>query len=356
MSKVSTVKASAGLKQTRSIGNPPPKTQEGDTIYTVKSGDNMTRIARDHDMTLAELEKANPQIENASKIWPGDQVRVPGMCVQETPKGCSEFQQSYAQDSYSGPVCEMDPALIGTNQRPSPDKIQQQYEMQSTPAWMLQQSNPPRSEKAEQVSEEKERTYPDLDEVRDDPDYCRDHPYLSGLMHDDECHRYLGDDPDKIGDQLCYDEDGDVHNSHDDVPPGLLRGPGGVCLPDPTPEGIKKTVGHLYDEREWFEKAAIEKLEGFHEDNVSGSNGTVMQTAGGAGEMVDGYIDAAVDGDTRELQDYQDKALEGEYGTPSQKVAEAGEYWSENSPLDAGKQVVKGTGYLIEEGWNAIWD
>jgi LysM repeat protein len=62
-----------------------PKTKD----YIVKSGDNLTKIAREHGVTLDDIKKANPDyFKNASyaghmrdsggnKIWPGDVVKIP---------------------------------------------------------------------------------------------------------------------------------------------------------------------------------------------------------------------------------------------------------------------------------------
>ena len=52
---------------------PAPSTEE---YYIVVKGDNMTKIAKAHGMTLAQLKKLNPQIENASLIHVGDKIRV----------------------------------------------------------------------------------------------------------------------------------------------------------------------------------------------------------------------------------------------------------------------------------------
>lgn len=44
--------------------------------YTVKSGDNLTDIAKAHGLSLAALEKLNPGIKNPNFITPGEKVRV----------------------------------------------------------------------------------------------------------------------------------------------------------------------------------------------------------------------------------------------------------------------------------------
>lgn len=45
--------------------------------YTVKPGDNVSHIARDHRVSVNELLAANPQIRNPSLIHPGDELRLP---------------------------------------------------------------------------------------------------------------------------------------------------------------------------------------------------------------------------------------------------------------------------------------
>lgn len=47
------------------------------TIYFVKSGDDLFAIAADHGVTLADLEQANPQIQPPALIFPGEQVKIP---------------------------------------------------------------------------------------------------------------------------------------------------------------------------------------------------------------------------------------------------------------------------------------
>ena len=50
--------------------------------YTVQRGDCLSRIARDHGVTLAELLEANPQFtqdgRNPNLIYPGETVVIPG--------------------------------------------------------------------------------------------------------------------------------------------------------------------------------------------------------------------------------------------------------------------------------------
>jgi len=44
--------------------------------YTVKPGDNMTKIANKYGTTLSNLKKLNPNIQNYNLIYPGQKIRV----------------------------------------------------------------------------------------------------------------------------------------------------------------------------------------------------------------------------------------------------------------------------------------
>lgn len=47
-------------------------------IYTVQPGDTLSAIAQRQDVSLAELEAANPQISNPNYIYPGETIHLPG--------------------------------------------------------------------------------------------------------------------------------------------------------------------------------------------------------------------------------------------------------------------------------------
>lgn len=51
---------------------------EKDFNYTVKSGDTFGKIANNHGLALAELQKANPQIKDVTKLALGQQIHIPG--------------------------------------------------------------------------------------------------------------------------------------------------------------------------------------------------------------------------------------------------------------------------------------
>ena len=54
-----------------------PQPSAGGT-YTVKSGDTLSKIASAHHVSLAALEKANPQIKNFNVIQVGEKIHLPG--------------------------------------------------------------------------------------------------------------------------------------------------------------------------------------------------------------------------------------------------------------------------------------
>ncbi|WEG11039.1 cell wall hydrolase [Pullulanibacillus sp. KACC 23026] len=47
-----------------------------ENLYTVKAGDTMSQIASEFHLTLQELLAANPQIENANLIHPGESIHI----------------------------------------------------------------------------------------------------------------------------------------------------------------------------------------------------------------------------------------------------------------------------------------
>ena len=50
--------------------------QEAIAIYVVKPGDNLTKIAKMNNITVSDILKMNPQIKDANKIFPGDEIKV----------------------------------------------------------------------------------------------------------------------------------------------------------------------------------------------------------------------------------------------------------------------------------------
>ncbi|SCY27430.1 SafA/ExsA family spore coat assembly protein [Alkaliphilus peptidifermentans] len=56
---------------------PPPPACVGGTIYTVRPGDTMFRIANEYGISLQQLIQANPQVTNPNIITPGQRLCVP---------------------------------------------------------------------------------------------------------------------------------------------------------------------------------------------------------------------------------------------------------------------------------------
>lgn len=55
-----------------------PGANSASATYTVQRGDTLTRIARQHGVSLADLIAANPQIANPNLIYPDQQINIPG--------------------------------------------------------------------------------------------------------------------------------------------------------------------------------------------------------------------------------------------------------------------------------------
>jgi LysM repeat protein len=53
-------------------------TKDSTSEYTVIAGDNLTKIAKAHDVKLSDLIVANKQIKNPDRIYPGDVITIPG--------------------------------------------------------------------------------------------------------------------------------------------------------------------------------------------------------------------------------------------------------------------------------------
>jgi LysM repeat protein len=54
-----------------------PSTPRAQTIYTVKRGDTLIRIARMFNTTVAAILAANPSIRSANRIYPGQRLVIP---------------------------------------------------------------------------------------------------------------------------------------------------------------------------------------------------------------------------------------------------------------------------------------
>ena len=52
------------------------KVEQTSSYYTVQGGDTLYWIAKKYGMTLAELIKMNPQLENPDLIYVGQEVKI----------------------------------------------------------------------------------------------------------------------------------------------------------------------------------------------------------------------------------------------------------------------------------------
>jgi len=70
--------------------------------YTVKRGDTLSAIAKAFNVPLADVMKANPQITNANRIYPGDIVRLPAPGTTSTEVEASREPRRAAGSGMAG--------------------------------------------------------------------------------------------------------------------------------------------------------------------------------------------------------------------------------------------------------------
>jgi LysM repeat protein len=58
-------------------------------VYTVVSGDTITKIAKRFGLSTTQLLAANPQIKNANNIKPGDKITIPSAAPSDEVTGAS---------------------------------------------------------------------------------------------------------------------------------------------------------------------------------------------------------------------------------------------------------------------------
>ena len=64
---------------------PTPVPEPTPTIYVVKKGDTMSKIANKFDLTVEQLLAANAAIKNPNKISIGDEITIPVPDAEEEP-------------------------------------------------------------------------------------------------------------------------------------------------------------------------------------------------------------------------------------------------------------------------------
>lgn len=65
---------------------PPPPPCNGGTIYTVRPGDTMFRIANQYGLSLQSVINANPQVTNPNILFPGQQLCIPAIVTPPPPE------------------------------------------------------------------------------------------------------------------------------------------------------------------------------------------------------------------------------------------------------------------------------
>jgi LysM repeat protein len=76
----------AGQSTAPSASTPAVPSQK---LYTVVSGDTITKIAKRFGLTTTQLLAANPQIKNANNIKPGDKITIPSAAPSGEVTGAS---------------------------------------------------------------------------------------------------------------------------------------------------------------------------------------------------------------------------------------------------------------------------
>lgn len=88
--------ATAGTTSSHHHGTPDSSTHN----YTIKPGDTLSKIARQHGVSVQELLAANPQIRNPDLIYAGDGLTIPDRANHHTAPG------SQIADTQQGPARE----------------------------------------------------------------------------------------------------------------------------------------------------------------------------------------------------------------------------------------------------------
>lgn len=105
------------------------------TVYTVKSGDSMWKIAVKTQTGLSELIKANPSIKNPALIYPGQKLKIP------PPPALKTFEQEVARlvnaerAKYGLPALRFDWEVSRVARIKSQDMINKGYFSHSSPTY-----------------------------------------------------------------------------------------------------------------------------------------------------------------------------------------------------------------------------
>jgi murein DD-endopeptidase MepM/ murein hydrolase activator NlpD len=99
-------------------------TKDSSTDYTVVSGDNLSKIANNQGVKLADLIAANKQIKNPDRIYPGDVIKIPGSSVSKPAPETPEIERNR-------PTMKDDPRVIKPN-NPKKKQSFSRYEIANT--------------------------------------------------------------------------------------------------------------------------------------------------------------------------------------------------------------------------------
>ena len=95
--------------------------------YTIKSGDTLSKIARDNNTTVADLQKANPSITNPNLIYAGNTINIPDAV---NPPAVNTNTNTNTAPTTSPPPTQSTP------QAPTVDYSQYSYDPSSDAAYM----------------------------------------------------------------------------------------------------------------------------------------------------------------------------------------------------------------------------
>ncbi len=94
------------------------------TTYTVKNGDTLYTIAKNNNVSLSDLERANTQIQNPDLIYPGQKINIPASNSQsnEKPNPASSGQSGPGTYQAGGGSVQADYLPAESTQQPGPYK------------------------------------------------------------------------------------------------------------------------------------------------------------------------------------------------------------------------------------------
>jgi LysM repeat protein len=76
--------------------------------YKIKKGDNLTKIAKENNTTVAELLKENPKIKNPNLIYAGETIKVPTGKAAASPTYNNTDQDVFNEDEKPNPDLDAD--------------------------------------------------------------------------------------------------------------------------------------------------------------------------------------------------------------------------------------------------------